>query len=121
MAEPQKANSLGLPRFEIVKRVDDEPPKCWRDVCACSHETCEYGWLNFRYKVIEEKRANGVSKMIETEYDGSSPCPTCDPERAQIFESSKTPEELAQRLRQRSQFKIVENYDISEASKTRTL
>jgi hypothetical protein len=119
--EPIQVNSIGLPQFSIIKRIGDDKPKCWREVCPCSHETCDYGWIAVRYKVIEEKRTKGVSNMIENEYDGVRPCPTCDPERAQIFESSKTSDELTQRLRQRSQFKVVENYDNSEASKTRTL
>lgn len=114
-------NLAGLGNFTIVKKLDEPAMKCPRDVCPCNHSGCEMGWINFKYKVVQEKRANGVSTMVETEYDGTRPCPTCDPERAQIFESSKTSEELAQRLRQRSHFKVVENYDTAEASKTRTL
>jgi uncharacterized Zn finger protein (UPF0148 family) len=64
---------------------------------------------------------DGVLTEIETWYDGVQFCPTCDPERAHIQATSTSSEEMAERLRNRSQFKVAENYDNQEASKTRTL
>ncbi len=121
MNEPAKISALPLQNIVIVNSLSDSAPKCWKSACACNHRECDMGWIFFRYKVVEEKRANGVSRMVETEYDGTRPCPTCDPERAQIFDSSKSPEELAQRLRERSDFKVIENYDKADERRTRTL
>lgn len=121
MKEPAKISALPLHNITIVNNISDGAAKCWKSVCACNHVDCDMGWINFRYKVVEEKRANYVSTIIETEYNGTRPCPTCDPERAQIFDTSKSPEELAQRLRERSEFKVIENYDKADERRTRTL
>jgi hypothetical protein len=105
----------------IVKHLDSEPIKCYRVNCVCTHKECDAGWITESFIYQEEKRANGQSNMVSTEYAGVRPCPTCDPERAQIFATSKSPDELAIRLRARSHFKVAENYDNQEATKTRTL
>ena len=95
---------------------------CLKSNCQCNHlSPCEQGWIFFRYRNVIERNVKGVVYKTENEYDGTRPCPTCDPERAQIFDSSKTPEELAQRLRERSHFKITETCDKNDASRTRTL
>jgi hypothetical protein len=121
MNEPAKMDKLPLSNIRIVNLISGNAPKCLRPVCSCNHTDCDRGWIFFRYKVVEERRWKGVSKMVEKEYDGTRPCPTCDPERAQIFDSSKSPEELAQRLRERSDFKVIENYDKADERRTRTL
>ena len=90
--------------------------------CNCFHiSPCEQGWIFYIHKETTQRTVKGVVYELTREYDSVRPCPTCDPERAQIFESSKSSEELAQRLQQRSQFKVAENYDKLQASKTRTL
>jgi len=119
MADPKQVQPSI--RNIVVKRMESEPMKCYRVNCVCSHKDCEAGWIHERYIYQEEKRSNGQSNIVETEYDGVRPCPTCDPERAQIFATSKSSDELATRLRARSHFKVVENYDNQEATKTRTL
>ena len=63
----------------------------------------------------------GKLQKIEQWYDGVQFCPVCDPERAHIQATSQSSEEMADRLRNRSQFKASENYERQEASKTRTL
>ena len=96
--------------------------RCHKVNCFCTHtEPCEYGWINIRYKEIKTVKRNGETKEIVTWYDGATFCPTCDAQRAHIQTTSTTSEELGQRLRARSEFKTVENYDNQEASKTRTL
>ena len=116
MSEIKKANI-------IVKRLANtsEVVPCHRSNCQCAHTSCNAGWVSESFIIQEEKRFKGVTNTVTKEYDGVRPCPICDPERAQIFATSKTPEELALKLRQRSQFKIIENYDNQDASKTRTL
>ena len=108
-------------QITLIQKIKTEPEKCWRNNCICSHEVCERGWVEVRFKVVQEKRFKNEIKFIESEYDGVKPCETCDPERAQLFASSTSSAELTTKLQQRSQFKVAENYDIAEASKTRTL
>lgn len=95
---------------------------CKKINCQCDHsDPCTQGWVFIRYTDTLKRVVRGVIYETTKEYDGVRPCPTCDPERAQIVDTSKTSEELTHKLQQRSQFKVAENYDKSEASKTRTL
>ena len=83
---------------------------------------CVNGFISLEYKSVTTKKTReGNVINIENVYDGVAFCPTCEPERAQIQQSSKSNEEYWQRLRTRSQYKVAENYDLNEASKTRTL
>jgi len=96
--------------------------KCNRISCQCTHTNgCVKGFLQVRYVDRKKIMRDGVLTEIETWYDGVQFCPTCDPERAHIQATSTSSEEMAERLRNRSQFKVAENYDNQEASKTRTL
>lgn len=95
---------------------------CEKVGCICTHlEPCEYGWIEVQHKLTKSFERNGEWIITDTWYNGAAFCPTCDPVRAHIQSSSTSSEELGQRLRQRSDFKVVENYDNQEASKTRTL
>ncbi len=91
---------------------------CGRTACRCTHtEGCEKGFIHVRYvsrKWIKTKTGN---KEIEKWYDGVVFCKVCDPERAHIQETSRSTEELTERLRARSNNKS----NTYEESKTRTL
>ena len=88
----------------------------------CEHKECAAGWITENVKYVTEKRArDGSTVQIENWYDIARPCPTCDPERAHIFATSKNADELQERLKARStttRIKIQEDY---EASRTKTL
>ena len=97
--------------------------KCPKEVCACNHlDPCEAGWVRVTQTEIQVRTLrDGSTKEIEQVYDSYTFCPTCDPERAHILATSKTSEERTRRLANRSQFKVAENYDRENASRTRTL
>jgi guanylate kinase len=96
---------------------------CNRPNCLCEHkEPCAAGWITFRYKQVEQKIGrDGTVFTVEQEYDGARPCPTCDPERAHIFDTSATQAELQERLKARSNLNRTAQQDNYEASRTRTL
>ena len=96
--------------------------RCNKTNCICTHtDGCEKGFIFIRYKYIEKRIFKGNEILIENWYDGMRFCPVCDPERAHIQSTSKTNEELAERLRNRSSLKSSDNYDKEEATRTRTL
>jgi hypothetical protein len=95
---------------------------CKRNACQCDHaEPCVQGWIFYTNRVVTQRVVRGKSYESVREYDSVRPCPTCDAERAQIIDTSKSSEEVSRRLQQRSQFKVAENYDIADAGRTRTL
>lgn len=95
---------------------------CYKTNCRCTHtEGCVKGYFYVRYKAVETRLRNGEKIVVEKWYDGVEFCPVCDPERAHIQKTSKSSEEMQQRLRERSTYKNNENYEKQEASKTRTL
>ena len=95
---------------------------CMRNACPCKHVECVKGFIHTTYVSTKETRTKeGEIKTIEIEYEGVLFCPTCDPERASIQRTSASPEEMRERLANRSQFKAIENFEKEEASKTRTL
>lgn len=95
---------------------------CMRNACKCKHVDCVKGFIFTTYVTTKETRTReGEIKTIETEYEGVLFCPTCDPERASIQRTSASPEEMRERLNNRSHFKVIENFEKEEASKTRTL
>lgn len=80
------------------------------------------GWIEFRYVNREERlQRDGTTVFTEREYDGVRPCPTCDPERAQIFENSANRDELQRRLMECSSHKKVDAVVEAERKKTRIL
>ena len=99
-----------------------ETNRCNKTNCICTHTNdCERGYIFVRYKHTEKRVREGNEILIETWYDGVRFCPTCDPERAHIQNTSTTNEEFAERLRNRSILKSSDNYDKEEATRTRTL
>lgn len=95
---------------------------CGRVNCICTHDNgCVKGYIETRYSVKRYINTPDGQKVVETWYDGVLFCPTCDPERAHIQKTSRSSEEMNQRLRERSSLKSSDYYDKEEASKTRTL
>ena len=88
----------------------------------CSNSECNLGWIYGKYiavKVVRDRQGN--ERKIESEYEGVTPCPICDPTRAQIFNSAKSQDELQESLANRSTHKRLDAYKRSEDSKTRIL
>jgi hypothetical protein len=84
---------------------------CGNTGCICTHTLgCEKGWIYVKH--LDEKYV---------EYEGVSPCPICDPDRYEIFLTSKSRAELFERLRARGTHTKRKAYDEGENSKTRTL
>ena len=95
---------------------------CGRINCICTHNNgCEKGFIWTTYKDRKELIRNGETIVVEKEYEGVLFCPTCDPERAYIQQTSRSPEELQKILSERSKYKQEETYKNNETSKTRTL
>ena len=84
---------------------------CGNTGCICTHtEGCSKGWIEGKY--LDE---NNVERV------GVSPCPMCDPDRYEIFLTSKTRHELFEQLRNRGKHQRSQAYQQDEQSKTRTL
>lgn len=95
---------------------------CRKINCRCTHtEGCERGYIFVRYSDTKIVIRKGMETKIVTWYDGVQFCSVCDPERAHIQQTSASTEEMQQRLRERSSYKNIENYEKQEANKTRTL
>ena len=96
---------------------------CFRAGCRCSHtHGCEKGWIwgisvVKRIVVLKDK----TQDIVTQEYDSVSPCPNCDPDRAELFCDSKERHELMDALQNRSTNKRVQYYKDSERNKTKTL
>ena len=85
--------------------------KCKKIICNCTHTNgCVGGFIETRYRVVDTFIRNGEKVSIEKWYDGVRFCPTCDPERAYIQDTSKSSEELAERLQNRSTIKQTQTY-----------
>lgn len=95
---------------------------CYKTGCICTHTApCEHGWIWVEYYEEKIVRKNGSTIVKAEKYEGVTPCPTCDPERAAIFRTVKNSAELYEKLQARSSFKRKQVYEDTEASKTRTL
>jgi guanylate kinase len=96
---------------------------CNRPNCLCEHnDPCAAGWIIYTdKKEVQKKGRDGDVFTVVEEYDVARPCPTCDPERAHIFDTSASKAELQERLKQRSTLNKVAQQDNYEASRTRTL
>jgi hypothetical protein len=96
---------------------------CGVSGCICTHTLgCDKGWILGKFtedKVV--KLSNGISSTRTETFEGVSPCPMCDPDRYEIFITSKTRLELFERLRKRGTHQRAKAYDEDEKSKTRTL
>ena len=96
---------------------------CGVSGCICTHtDGCEKGWIWGKFEDNKVVRiGNGVNANITETLEGVSPCPICDPDRYEIFLTSKSREELLERLRNRGTHQRAKAYDTQENSKTRTL
>ena len=96
---------------------------CGASGCICTHtDGCDKGWILGKYyedRVV--KLPSGVNSTITETFEGVSPCPMCDPDRYEIFMTSKTRLELFERLRKRGTHQRAKAYEDDEKSKTRTL
>jgi hypothetical protein len=96
---------------------------CGNSGCICTHtQGCERGWIFGKYtedKVV--KLSNGIHSTVTETFEGVSPCPICDPDRYEIFLTSKNRQELFERLRKRGTHQRAKAYNEEENSKTRTL
>ena len=96
---------------------------CKASGCICTHTGgCERGWILGKYtedKVV--KLSNGIDSTVTETFEGVSPCPICDPDRYEIFLTSKSRLELFERLRNRGTHQRSKAYQDDERSKTRTL
>ena len=96
--------------------------RCKNVNCQCTHtDGCERGFIWVRYKETKVVRQNDEEKTIEIWRDGVKFCPVCDPIRAHIQDTSRSPEEMAERLRARSSLKHAENYEKQDEAKTKVL
>lgn len=97
-------------------------PKCNKPNCQCTHtDGCVKGYIEVRYKTTDTVIRNGVKNTIEKWYDGVRFCPVCDPIRAHIQDTSRSSEEMADRLRALSPTKRAENYEKDNEARTHTL
>jgi len=95
---------------------------CGRSNCHCTHsQGCIKGWIWVEY--VDEKKVvrNGIPSITLTTYEGVRPCQNCDPERYEIWWSSKSSFEYHERLRMRSTVNRTKAYENEERDKTRTL
>jgi len=96
---------------------------CGTSNCICTHTYgCEKGWIwrkDTDSKVVT--LGNGETKTVTEEREGVYPCPICDPDRHEIFLTSKDSHELFERLRKRGTHQRINSYEQDERSKTRTL
>ena len=75
--------------------------------CRCTHrEPCDRGWI----EVWQDDKLKGVK-----------PCPTCDPERAEIIMFSDSRIDMMRKLQDRSRSARRDAYEREEGERTRTL
>jgi hypothetical protein len=95
---------------------------CGKMNCRCTHtDGCVKGFIEKDYVIKKFFDTPTGQRVVETKYEGVVFCSTCDPERAHIQNTSRSSEEMTERLRARSHSKSSENYQREESSKTRTL
>lgn len=88
----------------------------------CSNPECDFGWVITRFSEVKTvKLKNGESREVVSEHEGASPCPVCDPARAEIFATANNPDELQTALQNRSTHRRLDAYKKSEDSKTKVL
>lgn len=96
---------------------------CGKHGCFCTHtEPCERGFIWVEYyedKVV--KLPDNNTRVTSERYEAVRFCPSCDPERAHIQDTSKTTWEMYDKLQARGKAQKVKAYEESESSKTRTL
>jgi len=95
---------------------------CRKSGCMCTHdEPCYAGWINFKYVEEVKKIRNGIPSVTLLDREAARPCMICDPDRYQIWFSSKSSDEYHERLQSRSSANKSKAYEKDERDKTRTL
>lgn len=95
---------------------------CGKHGCFCTHTNgCVKGWIEQEYTHEKKVIRSGIPSVTLTTYEGVRPCQNCDPERYEIWWSSKTSAEYHERLRARSTVNRNKAYENEERDKTRTL
>lgn len=95
---------------------------CKRTACMCTHEEpCYAGWVEFSYVEEVKHVRNGIPSIKLIDRIAVRPCMICDPERYEIWFSSKTSQEYHERLSARSSSNRSKAYEKDERDKTRTL
>lgn len=96
---------------------------CGITKCECTHtQGCEFGWIygtETDRKVAKSR--DGQTIVTEQKYEVVSPCPNCRPELYNIFATSRSRQELQERLRSRSVHTRLKDYEQTEEGRTRTL
>lgn len=88
----------------------------------CTNPDCEYGWITRKYIDVKTVTLRtGETRTIETEYEGATPCPSCDPTRAEIFATANNSNELHESLANRATHKRLQAYVKAEDDKTKVL
>ena len=120
---PRKLHSGTLLDTEGVRIMDfDLENHCGKHGCYCTHTNgCVKGWIEQEYTHEKKVVRGGIPSVTLTSYDGVRPCQNCDPERYEIWWSSKTSAEYHERLRARSTVNRNKAYENEERDKTRTL
>jgi hypothetical protein len=97
--------------------------KCAKDFCICTHTApCERGWISHE---IEELKLVKLSKT-EVRHDTLirevvRPCPSCYPEKAELFRKARNREELGELLRAQSKMNQKKFQEEESWGRTRTL
>lgn len=96
---------------------------CGQTNCDCTHtQGCEFGWI---YGTETDRKVaktrDGETIVTEQKYEVVSPCQNCRPELYNIFATSRSRQELQERLRSRSNHNRLKTFEESEERKTKTL
>lgn len=93
-----------------------ESRACNRSDCRCPHLDC-YNSLVTRY--VKDKGYNEDGTTKEYEKPVTYPCRVCNPERYEIFTTSKNSEEYIRRMNERKSKSRSQYYEEYEEEKTR--
>jgi len=95
---------------------------CHRAGCICTHtEPCYGGWVWIQYVEEVKRMVKGIPSVTLVDREGVRPCMICDPERYEIWLTSKSSHEYHERLSARSSHQKIKAYEKDERDKTRTL
>lgn len=95
---------------------------CGQRGCICTHTAgCSKGWIFTEYTDEIRVKVDGLPTIKLVKREGVYPCPVCDPDRYEIYITSKSSYEYHERLRNRSSHSRTKAYENEERHKTRTL
>jgi len=97
--------------------------RCGNASCLCTHtEPCLGGWIwivQSEMKLVKLK--DGSLKHETINHEAVKPCPTCFPEKAEIFAKARSREELHHLLQMQSKHNQKKIQEEESWGKTRTL